>query len=337
MTSPNPIARELWIDAAFSARVRRRAVPEPGPGEVLLETEISGISPGTESLVYRGEVPAAVAPLMAAPHQLGSLPYPVSHGYLNVAVVRQGPPELVGRRVFTLGGHRSHLVVPVSACHRLPEDMPSQRALLTGIAEVGLNAVWEAQATLGDRVAVVGAGLVGLSTALLLSGLSPSRLQVVELDAARRAYAAELGLEAVAPGQAAGDNDAVFHTSATESGLSRALEITGDDGALIEMSWYGSNAPSVPLGADFHARRLKVLASQVGEVAGPKRLRRTRKQRLACALSMLDARFDALVTGSSPLEELPGVLDAFAHGADWTRDELLHVVTYRPTDTQGEP
>lgn len=337
MTPLTPMARECWIEAPFSARVRQTAVPEPGPGEVLLETEVSGISPGTESVVYRGEVPPSVAALMAAPHQLGSLPFPVSHGYLNVAVVRQGPPELVGRRVFTLGGHRSHLVVPASACHLVPEDMPSRRALLAGIAEVGLNAVWEAQCTLGDRVAVVGAGLVGLSTALLLSSLTPGRLQLVELDAARRHYAARLGLETVTPEQAAADNDAVFHTSAAEAGLSRALEITGDDGTMVEMSWYGSREPAAPLGADFHARRLKLVAAQVGEVAGPKRLRRSRRQRLACALGMLDSRFDSLVTGSSPVDELPGVLDAFAHGADWTRDELLHVVTYRPTDTQGEP
>lgn len=313
-------------------------MPEPGPEEVLLETEVSGISPGTESLVYRGEVPQSVAALMAAPYQLGSLPYPVSHGYLNVAVVRQGPPELLGRRVFTLGGHRSHLVVPASACHLVPEDMPSQRALLAGIAEVGLNAVWEAQSTLGDRIAVVGAGLVGLSTALLLTGLTPGRLQVVELDAARRERAAGLGLEAVTPDQAAGDNDAVFHTSAAEAGLSQALKITGDDATLVEMSWYGSREPHAPLGADFHARRLRMLSSQVGQVAGPKRMRRSREQRLACALNMLDSRFDALVTGSSPLEDLPEVLDAFAQRADWTRDELLHVVTYHPhpTDPEGE-
>ncbi|TLQ00246.1 zinc-binding alcohol dehydrogenase [Nesterenkonia salmonea] len=328
-------ARELWIESPRSARVRNVAAPEPGPGQVLLETELSGISPGTESVVYRGEVPDAVASLMAAPHQLGNLPFPVSHGYLNVAVVRQGPEDLIGKRVFSLTGHRSHAVVPVEACHVVPDDMPSSRALVAGIAEVGLNAVWEAQSTLGDRIAVVGAGLVGLVTALLLSQVTPARLQVVEVDSARRALVAELGLHAVSPEEASGDNDAVFHTSAAQSGLGRALDITGDDGAVVEMSWYGTSEPNVPLGGGFHARRLRIIGAQVGEVAAPKRLRRTRRQRLAAALELLDPRFDALVTGSSSLDDLPTVLDDFSRKADWTRNQLLHAVTYAPSETQG--
>lgn len=328
-------ARELWIEAPRSARVRNVEMPEPGPDEVLLETQLSGISPGTESVVYRGEVPEAVAPLMAAPHQLGDLPFPVSHGYLNVAVARRGPEELLGKRVFSLTGHRSHAVVPAEACHMVPDHMPSERALLAGIAEVGLNAVWEAQSTLGDRIAVVGAGLVGLTTALLVSRVTPARLQVVEIDPARRALVAGLGLEAVSPEEAAGDNDAVFHTSAAQTGLSRALEITGDDAAVVEMSWYGTSEPAVPLGADFHARRLRIIGAQVGQVAAPKRLRRSRGQRLTSALAMLDSRFDALITGSSPLNDLPVVLDDFARQADWTRNQLLHAVTYAPSDTQG--
>lgn len=328
------MAREYWTEAPSIGRVRSTKLPVPGSGEVLIETEVSGISPGTESLVHRGEVPESIAALMRAPHQLGDLPHPVSHGYLNVGVVREGPAELVGQRVFSLSGHRSHLVVPTLACHVLDDELPSERALLAGIAEVGLNALWEAQSSIGDRLAVVGAGLVGLVTALLADRLSPARLQLVETDAGRRARAADLGLHAVSPEEASGDNDAVFHTSTSEPGLRRALEITGDDGAVVEMSWYGQRAPGVPLGADFHARRLRLIATQVGEVAAPKRLRRSRAERLSTALNLLDDRFDALVTGHSPLEWLPTTMDDFAHGADWTRHEILHVVTYRKDEDQ---
>ncbi|GFZ81618.1 dehydrogenase [Nesterenkonia alkaliphila] len=321
-------AHEFWIEAPYSARVRETALPEPGAEEVLIETEFSALSPGTETLIYRGEVPETVTALMAAPQQLGELPCPVSHGYLNVGRVSRGPQELLGQRVFTLAGHRSHVVVPGADCHPVPEGMPSERALLAGIAEVGLNAVWESQVTLGDRVAVVGAGLVGLVTALLLQRLSPARLQVLETAPGRRRRAQQLGLDAVSPEAAEADNDAVLHTSATALGLARALEITGDDAVLVEMSWYGAAEPQVPLGADFHARRLRLISSQVGQVAAPRRLRRSRSSRLAAALNLLDERFDALVTGSSPLEQLPQVMDAFARGQDWTRDEILHVVTY---------
>ena len=329
-TTPQPVAaREYWTEAAWTSRIREAAVPQPGAGEVLIETEVSGISAGTESLVHRGQVPSSVAGLMAAPHQLGELPFPVSHGYLNVGLVRQGPQRLVGQRVFTLSGHRSHLVVPSSACHVVNADIPAERALLGGIAEVGLNALWESRATVADRLAVIGGGLVGLVTALLADRVSPSRLQVVETSAERRERAAELGLEALPPDEAAGDNDVVLHTSATQEGLQRALEITGDDGRVVEMSWYGDRQPQIPLGADFHARRLRLVGSQVGEVAAPKRLRRSRSERLTAALGLLDERFDAMVTGSSPLEKLPEVMNDFAAGADWTRSQLLHVVTYQ--------
>ncbi|WP_150460682.1 MDR/zinc-dependent alcohol dehydrogenase-like family protein [Nesterenkonia ebinurensis] len=323
-----PPGREFWIEAPGSARVRHTALPEPGPEEMLIETECSAISPGTETLVYRGEVPEAVADLMAAPQQLGELPCPVSHGYLNVGTVIRGPQELLGQRVFTLSGHRSHVVAAARDCHLVPEGMSSERALLAGIAEVGLNAVWESRSSLGDRIAVVGAGLVGLVTALLVQRLTPSRLQVVEVDSGRRAIAEQLGLDAVGPEKAQGDNDAVLHTSASEPGLARALEITGDDGVVVEMSWYGAQQPRVPLGADFHARRLSLVSTQVGQVAAPKRLRRTRRERLTAALNLLDERFDALVTGHSPLEQLPAVMEDFACGKVWTRDEILHVVTY---------
>lgn len=321
-------AREYWTESAWSGRVRDVSVPEPGEDEVLIATEFSGISPGTESLVHRGEVPDSVADLMRAPQQLGDLPFPVSHGYLNVGTVRQGPPELVGRRVFTLSGHRSHVVVAVSACHLVPEGVPAERALLAGVAEVALNALWEAQVTLADRIAVIGGGLVGLVTALLAHSVSPSRLQLIEVDAARVKTAADTGLQPVAPQEAAADNDVVFHTSASASGLRRAMEITGDDASVVELSWYGDRSPQVPLGADFHARRLRLLGTQVGQVAAPKRLRRSRTQRLAAALSLLDERFDALVTGRSPVERLPEVMSDFAAGAEWTRSQLLHVVTY---------
>lgn len=333
MTTPTSrTAREYWTEAAWTARVRETGMPTPGEGEVLIETEVSGISPGTETLVHRGEVPNSVAHLMAAPQQLGALPFPVSHGYLNVGVVRRGPGELLGQRVFTLSGHRSYVVVPAGACHVVPAGVPAERAVLAGIAEVGLNAVWESQATLGDRVAVVGGGLVGLMTAMLVQRVSPLRLQVVEPSDERRERAAALGLDAAEPAEAELDNDVVLHTSATEAGLERALQITGDDGRIIEMSWFGQLQPRVPLGADFHARRLQVLTSQVGQVASPKRHRRSRSERLASALALLDSRFDAVVTGSSPLERLPEVMNDFASGEAWTRSQLMHLVTYEGED-----
>lgn len=345
------ISRQHWTTGPARSEIREVAVPEPGPGEVLVETMLSGISRGTETLVHQGLVPDEVAHLMRAPHQLGDLPHPVSHGYLNVGVVRAVNPDpprpqqpdpnpphperLLGRVVFTLAGHRDHVIVPVADCHPVPDGCPPERALLAGAAETGLNALWESQATLGDRVAVVGGGMIGLATALLASTLPLERLQVVEQDADRRTLITSLGLSAVAPGQASGDGDVGIHASASEDGLREALSTLGDDATLVELSWYGARSPQVPLGADFHARRLRILGSQVGEVAQPRRLRRTRRQRLQFALQMLDERFDTLITGRSPLRQLPTLMTSLAEDAPPVRGTICHVIDHGCADTDS--
>ena len=319
---------QYWTESADTGALREVPLPSPGPGELLIETLHSGISRGTESLVHRGEVPANITDLMQAPFQLGELPFPVSHGYLNVGVVRQGSEALIGQTVFTLAGHREHVVVPEDAAHVLPQGCPPQRALLAGIGEVGLNGLWEGPVMVGDRVAVVGGGLIGLTTALLASKMALQRLQVVEIDAERRAFIESLGLDAVTPEEAGLDNDVVLHSSASSAGLATALRLAGDDAVIVEQSWYGTGDQQIPLGADFHARRLRIVATQVGQVPGPRRMRRTRGQRLATALELLDSRFDKLISGHSPLAELPAVMQDIASGAPWTRKQILHVVDH---------
>ncbi|GAB3842067.1 zinc-dependent alcohol dehydrogenase [Nesterenkonia populi] len=315
---------QYWTTGPSTSEIRETEVPVPDDGEALIETLVSGVSRGTEGLVHRGEVPDAVAHLMRAPNQLGDLPHPVSHGYLNVGVVREGAEHLVGQRVFTLSGHRQHVVMSTEDCHVLPAGMSAERALLAGIAEVALNGVWEAQLTLADRVAVVGAGLVGLCAGLLAERAG-AHVLMVDQNERRRALCERLGLAAAAPEEAGGDQDVVLHTSASAAGLETALRIIGDDGAVVELSWYGTSAPQIPLGSDFHARRLRILGVQVGEVASPKRLRRTRTERLATALGLLaDERFDALITGRSPLTQLPGEMNRLL--AD--PETILHVIDY---------
>ncbi|MDO5493948.1 MAG: zinc-binding alcohol dehydrogenase [Nesterenkonia sp.] len=308
-------SRQYWTLGPGRGALRTEPVPRPAEGQALIRTRFSAVSPGTESLVHRGDVPESVHQLMRAPFQLGDLPHPVSHGYLQVGDVVEGPAALIGRTVFTLAGHRDHVVVPAEDCHQVPDGMPARRALLAGPAETALNALWEGGVMLGDRVVVVGGGLIGLTAALLAVRSGPSRLTLVEPDSARRDLASSLGLEVTAPGEAEGDADVVLHSSATEEGLSEALRLVGDDGTLVEQSWYGRRTPEVPLGADFHARRLRIVASQVGAVAQSRRLRRTPRQRLAGALALLDERFDRLLSPAVPLTDLPTLLDRIAEGS----------------------
>jgi threonine dehydrogenase-like Zn-dependent dehydrogenase len=326
---------EAWWTAYWTVAPRHgvlRAEPArpPGPGEVLVRALYSGVSRGTEMLVYDGAVPPEIAPLMRAPFQDGDWPGPVKYGYLSVGVVEAGPESLRGRRVFCLFPHQDRYVVPAAAVTLVPDAVPSRRAVLAGTVETAVNALWDAGPRIGDRVAVVGAGMVGAGLAILLRRFPLDRLQLVDVDPSRARIAAELEIDFALPADAAEENDLVFHCSASESGLSRSLELLGEEGEVIELSWYGTRRPAVPLGGAFHARRLTIRASQVGVVAAPRRARRTTTQRLELALGLLaDPAFDSLITGSSPFAELPAVLESIFVG---DRAALCHLIEYPPSE-----
>lgn len=319
-------ATAYWTLASGRGGLRAEQLSEPGPGEALVRARHSGISRGTELLVHTGAVPTEVAHLMRAPFQEGDLPGPVKYGYLSVGVVEQGPDHLVGRDVFCLFPHQDRYVVPVDALAPLPSGVPPRRATLAGAMETAVNALWDAAPRLGDRVAVVGAGMVGSAVAGLLRTFPLQRLQLVDIDPARAPVASALGVELVNPATAAAGCDLVVHASASAAGLRRSLELLGDEGEVIELSWYGTQEVPVPLGSAFHPRRLTVRASQVGEVAAARRARRTRGDRLSLALELLrDDGFDALITGSSPFAELPETMRRMASGE---LQALCHVVDY---------
>ncbi|AMT93532.1 hypothetical protein A2T55_06830 [Brevibacterium linens] len=337
------MAWQYWTEAARQGGWREVPTPHANPdsgSELRITTTASAVSKGTESLVHTGRIPARVEDLMRAPNQLGDFPFPVSYGYLGVGVVDEGPREWIGARVFGLLPHHSHHIVTTEDVHLIPDDIDDHRALLAGAVETGLNILWQQPPRFADRVAVIGAGMIGTSTALLASRMPLDRLEIVETDPDRRTLLTDLGLTAVAPDDASSDCDLVIHTSGNQAGLARGLEITGDDGTVIEASWYGSDSPSVPLGADFHARRLSIIASQVGEVAAGHRARRTRAQRMRAALTALnDDRFDALITGVSDWTELPTIIDELSGGSDGdgsglARTALCHVIDFTGAHTR---
>lgn len=337
MTNSQPPihATAYWTTAKQHGELRPEEVPAPGPGEVLVRALYSGISRGTEMVVHAGAVPPRVAEQMRAPHQEGTFPGPVKFGYLSVGVVEEGPEEWKGARVFCLNPHQDLYVVPLESLTRIPDDVPSRRAVLTGTVETAVNALWEAGPRLGDRVAVVGAGLVGGMVATLLRTFPLQRLQLVDLDPSRKQLADALGVDFAHPDAALADCDIVFHCSASEEGLERSLQLVGDDGDVIEMSWYANRAVTVPLGEDFHARRLSIRASQVGMVARSRRHRRTNADRLNLAVSLLkDPVFDAFLTGSSRFEDLPDVVQSLADG---TLEALCHVVEYPSGNPASSP
>ena len=299
-------ARAFWVAAPGRGEIRTETVGPPASGEVLIRTVYSGISRGTESLVFRGRVPPSEFERMRAPFQAGRFPAPVKYGYASVGEVEAGPPDLKGRFVFTLYPHQTRYIVPVEAVHVVPDDVPPARAVLAGTVETAVNALWDAPVLVGDRVAVVGAGMVGCCVAALLARFPEVRVELVDVDPARADVAAALGVGFATPEQAQGDCDLVVHASATESGLARSLELLADEGEVVELSWYGDRPVSVPLGEAFHSRRLAIRASQVGAVAPARRARRGHADRMALALRLLaDPAFDALVTREIAFADLP--------------------------------
>ncbi len=291
-----------------------------------MRTLHSGVSRGTETLVFRGGVPASQYSAMRAPFQDGEFPGPVKYGYLNVGVVEQGPAELRGRTVFCLYPHQSAYVVPAEAVVVVPDDVPPARAVLAGTVETAVNALWDAAPLLGDRISVVGAGMVGCSVARLLTQIPGVQVTLVDVDASRADVAATLDVGFALPADADGGRDLVVHTSATSAGLQRSLDLLAPEGTVIDLSWYGDAEVNLSLGGAFHSGRLGIRASQVGVVSAARRGRRTAAARLELALDLLrDPAFDALITGSSRFEELPDVMARLAGGS---LPALCHTLNY---------
>lgn len=301
--------RALWITGPRRAELRSEPLPEPRDGEVLVAALYSAISRGTERLVYEGRVPASEHARMRAPFQAGSFPFPVKYGYASVGRVMAGPGLLLGRDVFCLHPHQSAYVVPAEAVLPVPAEVPSARAVLAANMETALNAIWDAALCAGDRVAVVGAGVVGCLVAYLAARHPGTEVTLVDVDPRKQAVAARLGVELKLPAAAPRDCDVVLHASGAPDGLTTALALAGLEARVVELSWYGDQPVSAPLGAGFHALRLTLRSSQVGRLPPAQAARWTHRRRLALALALLaDPALDALITDEHAFGDAPAWL-----------------------------
>lgn len=309
------VATAYWADGHGGGRLRKEALPAVGPGQVRVRTLHTAISRGTESLVLRGAVPVNEHERMRAPFQEGDFPGPVKYGYLNVGTVEEGDARLRGRTVFTLYPHQSDFIVGVHAVALVPEGIPPRRAVLAGAVETAVNILWDAGPLIGDRISVVGAGMIGGAIACLARGIPGADVVLVDIDPAKSALAGALGVAFAGPHEAPRDRDVVIDASGSEDGLQSALEMAATDGEVIEASWFGDRPVRLALGADFHSRRLTIRSSQVGAVSGRRRGSRSSRDRLTLALRLLrDPAFDALLGSSSPWTDLPRVMAGIADG-----------------------
>jgi len=302
-------AQALWYVAAGQAQIRPEPVAAPAAGEVLLRALHGALSRGTERLVCSGKVPESEFERMRAPYMAGAFPFPVKYGYATVARVEHGPAELIGRAVFALYPHQTVFNLPADAVVPIPAEVPPSRAVLAANMETALNAVWDAGPGPVDRIAVVGAGVVGALVAWLCGKFPGAQVTLVDINPARASLAAALGVGFAAPDAAPRDCDLVVHASGSPFGLATALGLAGNEATVLELSWYGAGEVLAPLGAAFHSRRLKLVSSQVGQVAPSHRPRWTHRRRLAAALDLLaDARLDALLAPAVAFADLPARL-----------------------------
>jgi hypothetical protein len=318
------IARALWITGLGVAELREEEVQQ-GAGDVVVESRFGGISRGTEALVFRGGVPESERARMRAPLQAGEFPYPVKYGYATVGRVVVGPKDLLDRNVFVLHPHQDRFAAPQTMAVPLPAEVPPERAVLAANLETALNIVWDAGASPGDRIAVVGAGTVGALAGWLCGRLPAAEVTLVDIDPGRAALARALGCGFAAPEAAPGDCDCVIHASASDAGLATALDLAGLEATVIEASWYGDRPARVGLGGAFHSRRLRIVSSQVGLVPADRRARWSTRRRLDTALSLLtNPALDALISGETRFDDL-----AEAYGGILDRPETLcHRIRY---------
>jgi threonine dehydrogenase-like Zn-dependent dehydrogenase len=326
MSKDSEPTRAFWVAEAGRGEIRAESLAAPREGEALVRTLYSAISRGTEALVFNGKVPSSEYERMRAPFQVGEFPAPVKYGYCNVGVVEQGPADLRGRRVFCLYPHQTRYVVPVGALRVLPDDLPPARAVLAANLETAVNALWDAVPRIGDRVAVIGAGAVGCLAAWLAARIIGVEVELIDVDERKAAAAHSLGAAFATPASAHRDVDLVLHTSGSATGLGTALALAGFEATIVELSWYGDEAPAVPLGGAFHSRRLTLKSSQVGAVATAQRARWTHSRRMDLVMRLLaHPELDSLVTGESPFDELPAVAARLATSPGYT---LCHRIVY---------
>jgi 2-desacetyl-2-hydroxyethyl bacteriochlorophyllide A dehydrogenase len=319
-------ARAFWIATPGRGEIRAEALPPPADDDIVVRARFSGISRGTEALIFEGRVPPREYERMRAPFQAGAFPAPIKYGYASVGIVERGPRDLQGRHVFVLYPHQTRYHVPAAAAFAIPDGVPPERAVLAANMETAINGLWDARPHVGDRVIVIGGGTVGCLVAWLATRIAGCEVQLVDVNPRRASVAKTFGVAFASPHDVRGDADVVIHASASSDGLALALRVAGLEATVVDLSWYGDRSVPVALGEDFHSRRLTLASSQVGRVPASQRARWDTRRRMELALRLLaDPSLDTLITGESPFEALPQVMAELASAPG---DTLCHRIRY---------
>lgn len=286
----------IEFSKAHSAECKSEPVPSPKPNEVLVQTQFSAVSAGTELLVYRGQLPADM-PLDASIDALNGQKslFPVRYGYAAVGQVTACGDDVDSvwqdRTVFGFNPHESHFTADPNNLMVVPEGVPAEDAVFLPNMETAVSFVQDSRPLLGETVVVLGLGIVGQLTLALLSCMSPGQLIGVDGLAQRRKLALEHGAMAVYgpddPAIADLEADVVLELSGNPYALNTAIQATGYDGRILIGSWYGTKQAPIDLGGDFHRSNIQLIASQVSRLHPSLSGRWTKERRMQTAWQMV--------------------------------------------------
>jgi len=297
----------VWFENVRSISVREELLPSPGPGEALVETLVTAISPGTEMVIYRGEAPETMPADIAIAALQGSFAYPLKYGYAAVGKVTHVGPgvesDWVGRHVFAFHPHESHFVEKVIHLHVLSPDVSPEEAVFLPSMETALTLALDGSPLAGEQVVVFGQGIVGLLLAAILSRFPLLFLATIDKYPLRRDFSEMVGahlsfdsndpdmldrLSSALTGSGFYQGaDLAYEISGNPEALGQAIEVTGYNGRVVFGSWYGTKKTELLLGGDFHRKRILFVTSQVSTISPQLTGRFTKSRLLAHAWKMI--------------------------------------------------
>ncbi len=339
--------QSVWFTGVGEVTVKHAAAPEPGAGQVLVKTLLSAISPGTEMLLYRGQMPAGMAVDETITALAGMLKYPLKYGYAAVGqVIAVGPAVDVAwrdRLVFAFNPHESHFVADTAHCLPLPDGMTPETAVFLPNMETAVSFLMDGRPMIGEQVAVFGQGIVGLLTTMLLAKLPLSNLVTADRYPLRRQWSCQLGasvsldptdteilsamtglLQGRRPYAGA---DLSYELSGNPQALDMAVSVTGYNGRIVIGSWYGQKRANLNLGGHFYRSQMQLISSQVSRIAPMWNGRWTKSRRLQLAWAMLSQHHpEALITHRLPVSQAAQAYQLL----DRSPDQAVQVVLTYP-------
>lgn len=298
---------ELWHVSYNSSELREIPLEKPKSNEVVVESVFSMISPGTERIVSLGNVPDEAGEFMRVPHMKGFFSFPCTYGYSLVGMIMQGPDKLIGQLVHVMHPHKSVITINQDLIYPVPGFISAKRATLASNLETAVNAIWDSGVTAGDKVLVIGFGIIGALVSMLVKQIPGVDLLVLEKEQNRALKAESMGFRVLSTTKRVGSNyDVAFNTSSSSRGLQAGIDALGMEGKVVELSWYGSDSVNLKLGHGFHFNRKQIISSQVSNIPAGKSGRWDLKRRKDLVFKLLkDDAFDELITLEVPFKNAP--------------------------------